>query len=75
MAKASKKTKKAVEVTTPSIETYLPCEWVIQFDNDVPQIIKRKSEKKVKIPSAWRDAYSDSKFEVMTSEKYLDWIC
>ena len=43
--------------------------------NDVPQIIKRKSEKKVKIPSAWRDAYSDSKFEVMTSEKYLDWIC
>ena len=44
-------------------------------DNDVPQIIKRKSEKKVKIPSAWRDAYSDSKFEVMTSEKYLDWIC
>ena len=37
--------------------------------------LKWKSEKKVKIPSAWRDAYSDSKFEVMTSEKYLDWIC
>ena len=47
MAKASKKTKKAVEVTTPSIETYLPCEWVIQFDNDVPQIFATADENAV----------------------------
>jgi hypothetical protein len=33
MAKSSKKSKKQVQ-----IETYLPCEWVIQFDNDEPQI-------------------------------------
>jgi hypothetical protein len=47
MAKTSKKTKKAVEVTTPSIETYLPCEWVIQFDNDVPQIFATADENAV----------------------------
>jgi hypothetical protein len=34
----SKKTKKPDMVQEPIIETYLPCEWVIQFDNDTPQV-------------------------------------
>jgi len=37
--------------------------------------LKWKIDKKVKIPSAWKEAYSDSKFEVMSSDNYLDWIC
>ena len=37
--------------------------------------LKWKTDKKVKIPSAWKEAYPDSKFEVMSSEDYLDWIC
>ena len=37
--------------------------------------LKWKTDKKVKIPSAWKEAYPDSKFEVMSSDNYLDWIC
>lgn len=37
MAKTSK--KKQVQINNePIIQTYLPCEWVIQFDDDEPQI-------------------------------------
>ncbi|MEZ5199040.1 MAG: ATP-binding protein [Bacteroidales bacterium] len=31
--------------------------------------------KKVKIPSAWQSAYTDSEFQVIHSNNYLDWIC
>ena len=37
--------------------------------------LKWKTDKKDKIPSAWKEAYPDSKFEVMSSDNYLDWIC
>ena len=29
---------------TPKIETYMPCEWVIQFDNDEPQVFATADE-------------------------------
>lgn len=34
----AKKTKKKEQSEEDLIETYLPCEWVIQFDDDEPQI-------------------------------------
>jgi hypothetical protein len=37
MAKAPRK-KKSVEPSVPTMEFYVPCEWVVQFDNDEPQI-------------------------------------
>lgn len=47
MAKGRKKIKdellqsvvdKIASVDKPIIETFMPCEWVIQFDNDEPQL-------------------------------------
>jgi hypothetical protein len=47
MAKSRKKIKedtlislinKLTHSDTPIIETYMPCEWMIQFDNDAPQL-------------------------------------
>ena len=29
---------------TPKIETYMPCEWVIQFDSDEPQLFTTADE-------------------------------
>ena len=36
--------------------------------------LKWNVKKKVKIPSAWKEAYPESKFEVMTPENYIDWV-
>ncbi len=36
--------------------------------------IKWKADKKVKVPGAWKEGYPESKFEVITSANYLDWI-
>lgn len=36
--------------------------------------MKWKADKKNHIPSAWKDTYKNSKFEVIHTEKYLDWI-
>ena len=39
MAKSSRKKKiDSIEIEVPKMEHYVPCEWVIQFDNDEPQI-------------------------------------
>jgi len=47
MAKGRKKIKdellqsvvdKIASVDKPNIETFMPCEWMIQFDNDEPQL-------------------------------------
>ncbi|MCB2221167.1 MAG: ATP-binding protein [Bacteroidetes bacterium] len=37
--------------------------------------VKWSPHKKTKIPSAWAQAYPDSRFEVITPNNYLDWIC
>lgn len=37
--------------------------------------IKWNSRKKPKVPSAWIQAYPESKFDVITPDNYLDWIC
>jgi len=36
--------------------------------------IKWNTKKKVKEPKAWRKAYPDSEFSVITPDNYLDWI-
>ena len=36
--------------------------------------LKWNPSKKVKTPSAWKDGYPKSSFEVITPENYLDWI-
>ncbi|MFN4083707.1 MAG: ATP-binding protein [Bacteroidia bacterium] len=36
--------------------------------------MKWKNAENVKVPSAWKTGYPDSKFEVITSENYIDWI-
>jgi predicted AAA+ superfamily ATPase len=36
--------------------------------------IKWKADKKNHIPSAWKDTYKNSKFEIIHTENYLDWI-
>lgn len=36
--------------------------------------IKWKADKKNHVPSAWKDTYKNSKFEVIHTENYLDWI-
>lgn len=39
MAKAKKKALPKVEMSLDKIiEEYIPCEWVIQFDNDEPKV-------------------------------------
>ena len=39
MAKGVRKKKNIdVEMNVPEMEYYVPCEWVIQFDNDEPQL-------------------------------------
>lgn len=39
MAKGVRKKKGPdVEMNVPVMEYYVPCEWVIQFDNDEPQL-------------------------------------
>jgi hypothetical protein len=32
------------EPSTPKIEIYMPCEWMIQFDNDEPQLFTTADE-------------------------------
>jgi hypothetical protein len=53
MAKGRKKIKdellqsvvdKITSSDKPKIETYIPCEWVIQFDNDEPQLFTTSDE-------------------------------
>lgn len=53
MAKGRKKIKEELlesvinKITAndgPTIETFMPCEWVIQFDNDEPQIFTTADE-------------------------------
>ncbi len=50
MAKTVKKTKKKVEdiqqidVDINKVERYLPCEWVIQFDDDEPIVFATADE-------------------------------
>lgn len=39
---AKTKTKKVVE--PPKKVTFIPCEWVIQFDNDEPQVFATAEE-------------------------------
>ncbi len=36
--------------------------------------LKWNSEKKVKPPTAWQEAYPKASFEVITKDNYLDWI-
>ena len=36
--------------------------------------LKWNANKKAKIPSAWKDTYPESSFEVQTPSNYLDWI-
>ena len=36
--------------------------------------IKWNAKKKIKVPSAWKDTYKKSKFQVITPDNYLDWI-
>ena len=48
MAKSNKKSKsiKKEAIVLPELknEIYMPCEWVIQFDNDEPQIFATADE-------------------------------
>jgi hypothetical protein len=53
MAKDRKKIKdellqsvvdKIASFDKPKIETFMPCEWVIQFDNDEPQLFTSSDE-------------------------------
>jgi len=37
--------------------------------------IKWNTKKTVKPPNAWKEAYPGSKFEMITPNNYLDWIC
>ncbi len=37
--------------------------------------IKWNPKKKIKVPSAWNEAYPDSEFEVIDQDNYLDWVC
>ncbi len=36
--------------------------------------LKWNTDKKVKVPSAWKNAYPDAGFEVIHPQNYLDWI-
>jgi hypothetical protein len=36
--------------------------------------LKWNADKKAKVPTAWKDTYPESKFEVLTPANYLDWI-
>lgn len=36
--------------------------------------MKWNPNKKVKVPSAWKQAYPDSCFETITPDNYLSWI-
>lgn len=49
MAKSRKKTKEKlteeISFDVTKIETYMPCEWVVQFDDDEPQIFAFADEK------------------------------
>ena len=36
--------------------------------------IKWNTKKKIKVPSAWKNAYKKSKFQVIDPDNYLDWI-
>ena len=42
MAKTTKKKKveepQKIELKVNKLEEYIPCEWVVQFDNDPPQV-------------------------------------
>jgi hypothetical protein len=52
MAKKKKTNEEIVESVVnklsvpeePTIETFMPCEWVIQFDNDEPQLFTTADE-------------------------------
>lgn len=50
-------------------------DWIEERDGSLHAYeIKWNSKKKVKTPSAWKNAYPESSFEVITPENYLDWI-
>ena len=36
--------------------------------------MKWNTKKKIKVPSAWKDTYKKSKFQVIDPDNYLDWI-
>ena len=49
MAKSRKKKVEAheVEIRVPEIEYYVPCEWMIQSDNDEPQLFAQSDDNSV----------------------------
>ena len=72
MPKTTTKKKKTeepqkIDLNIKKIETYVPCEWVVQFDNDPPQIF------------ASSDINSTSHEVVMkipnTNESHIKFVC
>jgi len=50
-------------------------DWVEEKDGNLAAYeIKWNAKKKVKIPSAWANAYPEAKFESINPENYLSWI-
>ena len=43
----AKSKKKQVEQQSKPVQTFFPCEWVVQFDDDEPQIFATATDEKV----------------------------
>ena len=49
-------------------------DWIEEREGNLFAYEIKWKDKKVKIPSAWKEAYPDSKFSVISQDNYLDFI-